>query len=407
MTGPGRSAREDAEGDLRSESRRFEVHETSPDAFTPPTGNPRFPSVDGVRAFAALAALAYHADQATAAQHTAVGRFLAHGDCGVPVFFLITGFLLYRPYFAAAVGDAPKTPTPLFYWRRLVRIVPAYWVALLVLAPILTFAKPAGLPNLFFFQLYLSGYSRSGIPPAWSIDVEMSFYLLLPLCAMQLQKLWGGLSRPARQRYELRLLGALAVASIVFRALVAHLVPGHRGYVDPLPGTLLWFCAGMALAVISVEPAGKAMWVRRLAGRPWLCWILAVALYAATLTTLKDNEESIAVYVLYCGAATFLLLPVVIPGVREFAGARLLRTRPLAWLGLISYGIYLYHFPIIQQIHLHSGSTTLNLVLLALGGAVIAIACGAASYYCIERPALKLKRATAFSRIRMRAHVGA
>ena len=60
---------------------------------------------------------------------------------------------------------------------------------------------------------------------------------------------------------------------------------------------------------------------------------------------------------------------------RRFAGGRLLHSRPAAWLGLVSYGIYLYHQPIMQHIHLHTGSTLGNLLLLGIVGGTIAITC--------------------------------
>jgi peptidoglycan/LPS O-acetylase OafA/YrhL len=63
----------------------------------------------------------------------------------------------------------------------------------------------------------------------------------------------------------------------------------------------------------------------------------------------------------------------------------------MAWLGLVSYGIYLYHYPIMNKIHFHAGLTASFLLLTLVGGA-IAVACAAASYYLVERRALRFKR---------------
>lgn len=382
--------------------------ESTPEAVRPPSGNPRFPAIDGLRAFAALTVVVFHADQLTGAQNTVPGRFFAHGDIGVTVFFLITGFLLYRPFFAAAIGDAPLTATSLFYWRRLVRIVPGYWVALIVLAPLLVYAHPAGIPNFLFIQVYRPGeWSRSGIGPAWSICVEMSFYLLLPLYAKGLARICRGLSRQGRQRLELRVLATLALASLAFRVLLPHVLPNQPSrpfYLDPLPGTLMWFCAGMALAVISVEPSGWGTRLHRLAARPWACWTLAGALYGATLVTTDYNEQSSVIFVVYCAAATLLLMPLVLRDFHRFAGGRILHARPAAWVGLVSYGIYLYHFPIMTHLHPHTGSTVGNFALLAVVGAAIAITCGALSYYIVERPALSLKNTATFARLKQAVH---
>jgi peptidoglycan/LPS O-acetylase OafA/YrhL len=344
----------------------------------------------------------FHADQFTRGQNTAVGRVLAHADAGVTVFFLISGFLLYRPFVAAAFGDAPLASVSLFYWRRLLRIVPGYWVALLVLAPLLSYAHPLGLPNILLVQSYWPRYGDavSGIPPAWSVSVEISFYLLLPLYASRVAHACYGYPRRKRRRRELSLLAVLATASFALRVAIAHSVQHHQYLLVPLPFTLLWFCAGMALAVISVEPTGAAAPISRLAAQPWLCWALALAAYGATLATARDSAESPAVFIGYAAAATLLLMPIVLRDFQHFAGGRLLHSRGAAWLGLVSYGIYLYHYPIMAHIHLHTGSTLGNLAALAALGVAVAVACGALSYYLVERRALALKSSAAFARVR-------
>jgi peptidoglycan/LPS O-acetylase OafA/YrhL len=368
-----------------------------PDAIAPPPGNPRFPSVDGLRAAAAIAVVLFHADQFSGA-NGAIGRILGHLDVGVAVFFAITGFLLYRPYFASAVGDAKRTPAVVFYWRRLLRIVPAYWLALLVLAPVLTFARPAGIGNILFLQIYRPAWVRSGIAPGWSVCVEMSFYLLLPAFAWYLQRRWGHLARAERRRIELRLIGALAVFSVALRILIHAEV--HNVYmVDPLPATFTWFSGGMALAILSVEPGRAGDWLKRVAtNRPWVMWGAAFVLYAATLSTHGVIEsESVLVFIAYTGIAGLILAPLVL-GEPRFAGARLAVTKPIAWLGLVSYGIYLYHYPLMGEIH-PSGAPTVRLLVYAAFGLAIAVAAAALSYYLVERQALKLKRVTSFPRL--------
>jgi peptidoglycan/LPS O-acetylase OafA/YrhL len=379
--------------------------DAAPEALRPPRGNPRFPAIDGLRGFAALAVVVYHADQFTGAQDTILGRICAHGDIGVTVFFLITGFLLYRPFFAAAVGDAPLTPARLFYWRRILRIVPGYWAALVVLSPLLVYAPPAAIPNFLFLQAYSPRYALSGIPPAWSVSVEMSFYLLLPVYAGQLARYCRRVPCRDRWRRELWLLGTLAVASFALRVVVARFAPSHPHLLETLPGTLMWFTAGMALAVVSVEPRGLATRLHQLASRPWACWTLAALVYAATLVTTRNNAQSVLVFLAYLVAATLLLMPLVLQDFRRFAGGRLLRSRFVAWLGLVSYGIYLYHYPIMRHIALHTGSSLGDFALLAVVGVTMAITCGALSYYIVERPALKSKDTTAVTRLKKAARL--
>ena len=71
-------------------------------AVAPPPGNPRFPLIDSLRALAALSVLVYHTGYASLASFVAwYGPVVGHLDVGVPLFFAISGFLLYRPFFAA------------------------------------------------------------------------------------------------------------------------------------------------------------------------------------------------------------------------------------------------------------------------------------------------------------------
>src|SRR4051812_24801424 len=134
------------------------THASAPDALSPPEGHPRFALLDSLRGIAALGVVAFHASYFLTARDTVPGRPLAHLDSGVAIFFVLTGFLLYRPFVAASLGRAPGIPVRVFYWRRFLRIVPGYWVALLVLAPWIVhspwhFAEPYGLPNFAFAQV--------------------------------------------------------------------------------------------------------------------------------------------------------------------------------------------------------------------------------------------------------------
>jgi peptidoglycan/LPS O-acetylase OafA/YrhL len=112
-----------------------------PDAVAPPPRHPRFPLIDGMRAIAALTVVGLHTAVAGQAVSASIpGRLLAHLNIGVTIFFLISGFLLYRPFIAHRAGG-PAAPRARDYAkRRILRIYPAYWVVLtvLVLVPGLT-----------------------------------------------------------------------------------------------------------------------------------------------------------------------------------------------------------------------------------------------------------------------------
>jgi peptidoglycan/LPS O-acetylase OafA/YrhL len=110
----------------------------------PPPGHPRFPLFDALRAFAALGVLVSHAGYlAGASQDAWYGSVVAQGSVGVTVFFVISGFLLYRPFLAADLDGRPRARLRDYSRRRVLRIIPAYWLALTVIAAILT------LPGVF------------------------------------------------------------------------------------------------------------------------------------------------------------------------------------------------------------------------------------------------------------------
>ena len=104
-------------------------------AFTPPPGNPRFPLLDAMRGIAAgMIVLCHTAGVSTFSTDNALGAYAARLNMGVTLFFLLSGFLLYRPFFAARIQGRPPIRIRDYARRRVLRIVPAYWVALTVLA---------------------------------------------------------------------------------------------------------------------------------------------------------------------------------------------------------------------------------------------------------------------------------
>lgn len=107
---------------------------TVPDAVAPPSRHRRFELIDGVRAIAVLCVVVVHAAVFGHALGPSLGgRLLAHLNVGVTIFFLVSGFLLYRPFVAHRVGDAFAPSVRQYAKRRLLRIFPAYWLVLTVL----------------------------------------------------------------------------------------------------------------------------------------------------------------------------------------------------------------------------------------------------------------------------------
>ena len=156
-------------------------HEAPSPALAPPPGNPRFPLFDGLRAIAALGVLTFHSFELSGKLGLGLsGRFAEVAVNGVLLFFVISGFLLYRPYVAAHSHGHGGPSRARYARRRALRIVPAYWTVLTLLA-----IYP-GIRGVFsgdwwryygFLQLYSGRTLGGGIQVAWTLSVEVSFYV--------------------------------------------------------------------------------------------------------------------------------------------------------------------------------------------------------------------------------------
>jgi peptidoglycan/LPS O-acetylase OafA/YrhL len=373
----------------------------------PTAGHPRFALFDGLRAMAAVMVLAAHVAALDAPPHGSFGRATTPlGSQGVCIFVLISGFLLYRPYVAARVLGRRRPALAGFWRRRVLRIVPAYWFALTALG------LYPGISDLFtsrwwiyygFGQTYTRQTAYHGLGPAWSLAVEVTFYASLPALACLADRWW----RAGHRHREPAVLAALAVASLIVHSVLASALD-TRFLANLLWGTFAWFAAGMGLALLSVhhEAGGRLpAVVATLARRPTVCWCSAAAWFAVTVLLLgipaqradlvnMSFAQALAQQALFALTAVLLLLPAVFP---RPAGVprRVLAHPAVAWVGIVSYGVFLWHYSIAawfsqSGIVLDGPLPPLPALMLTTLGASIVM--GAISFYVVELPFLRLKR---------------
>lgn len=370
----------------------------APDVVAPPPGNPRFPLMDSLRAVAALGVLVSHVTIFTGnVQHRAWGVIPGNLDVGVSVFFVLSGFLLYRPFCAADLDGRRPPRVRSYLRRRVLRIVPAYWLALTVLA-----IYP-GVPGVFsadwwryygFLQFYSYRTSIHGLGVAWTLCIEVAFYVILPVYASGVRRFTARLDRGARVRAQLGLLGVLAVGSIALRV-------ADQGVVmqNSLLTRFYWFALGMALAIASATLHGRAELpraVRLVIQRPGACWLGALIVFlamCAVLTSARQHlyysvVQSFWQYLLSGLIAALLVVPAVFGHDAGGWPRRALNWRWLARLGLISYGIYLWHATIAIWFISHDIQSWLPVFV---GDVVVTIAIASASYAFVERPILRFK----------------
>ena len=345
----------------------------------------RVASLTGVRAVAALLVVGTHAAYTTGKYtHGYWGLVGARMEIGVPIFFVLSGFLLFRPWVKSAATGGPPPSLSRYARHRVRRIMPAYVITVLI-AYVLYHFRDAGpnpghtwyglFRNLTLTQIYCNGYLgkylHQGLTQMWSLAVEASFYVVLPPLAYLLLVLIC--RRSWRPRLLVGTLLAMALISPAWVVLVHvdHWFPdGARLW---LPTYLAWFLAGMLLAVL------QAMGVRcyAFAAIPLavICYVIvSTPIGGAPTTSPASAWEAVVKTCFYAVIATLAVAPLALDGGTAVQGwyARVLASRPMVWLGEISYEIFLIHLVTMEfamdyvvREHVYTGSM-LNLFVATL-----------------------------------------
>jgi peptidoglycan/LPS O-acetylase OafA/YrhL len=365
----------------------------------------RFDELESYRGIAAVLIVVFHVYQYArigpgsrfAYQGTAAYTVLHQLDGLVDMFFVLSAFLLTRPIVTALLDEAPRVQGRGFLVRRALRIVPLYYVTVLIVWS----ARNSGFPgdwrdlleHLTFTQVFDSKRIFYTIGPAWALSVEALFYLFLAVAAVTASHL---LTRLATRRTKVvalivSLLGLIA-ASMAYKwwALdVAHVAPDRWAYwYNPL-AKLDVFGFGMLLAVIAA--AGRVE--LRTAARAGLR-ISCLGLLAVAFVIRRPGTSAGLYFDTLSGLAFALLLAASVLGPPGSRWQRALARRPLLLLGLFSYSIYLWHEPIMLFFGSHHLLISQQQALFPASAAalvVLAVLAGWLSYWAIEYPAMQLR----------------
>jgi peptidoglycan/LPS O-acetylase OafA/YrhL len=344
------------------------------------------PAVEGMRACAAIGVVITHVAFQTGHSAGVDGRLFGRFDLAVAVFFALSGFLLWRGHAAAARGLRSRPATGHYLRSRVVRIMPAYLVAVVVILTLLPDADHPNLTvwlaNLSLTQVYVPLTLTHGLTQMWSLSVEVTFYLALPILALLAVRL------PVRARVPA--IATLGVASW-FWGWIPFAAPAGLNPLNWPPAFFSWFAAGMLLAEWVHSPVG---WPHRLARRRVLMAVVVVVAYLVAASPLAGPAglvpSSAAQFTVKTAMGALVAAGLVAPLVldRPDTGHRLLGTRPMVTLGRWSYGIFIWHlaaltmvFPVIGEFSFRGHMPEVLVLTL-----VFAIAIAAVSYALVESP---------------------
>jgi peptidoglycan/LPS O-acetylase OafA/YrhL len=356
-------------------------------------------AIDGLRGIAALSVFVFHAwlytlpvVSAAGAERTPVTDLIRELRLGLVLFFVLSGFLLYRAWASAGLGRRPVPDRATYAVHRIGRIIPAYWLAIVgsiaLLYPIagspgVRLPPPELLPLFFVFAQNMSPQTLLKLdPPMWTLAVEAVFYVLLPLFG------WLALRGRATGRAQLVVPAALLLLGVAFNAGLVAFDPDDLRWSKSLPAMLPYFAVGMGAAVLVTGRRPSAGQARALAAGAFVLVAVNVALQVSAgrgadiidfLRVIRDLPAALGFAMLICLATT--------------TAPRSLAWKPLAWCGLISYGLYLWHVPVLLVLRA-AGLLPLDVLGATLVGLPVSLLAGWLSFRFVEAPAIAWSRRT-------------
>lgn len=347
----------------------------SPDSLADGLSRGHLSSLDGLRAIAVFMVIFYH-----------LGFTWISGGVGVLLFFVLSGFLITWLLLKEEERFG-SISLRLFYLRRTLRIMPAFYVFwLLLVGALFLFSKrvvvPQAICSFFYVNNYyqaLFGDPNTGLSHTWSLGVEEQFYLLWPITFILLK----------RNARRMRFLVAAILAVWIYREILVFAFHDPQGYIYEAFDTRAdHLMIGCLLAVALRQKIWQKLWAI-LVSVPDLIWLTLAALLCSGAAERLFGVQ-------YRGAIGFVIDPLlaamlIVQGVANGSSSslgRMLNWRWVSYLGVISYSMYLYH-PVTEGI----GRKLTRRLPAASAFATIAIVIivASASYLIIEKPLQRLR----------------
>jgi peptidoglycan/LPS O-acetylase OafA/YrhL len=372
---------------------------------------PQMPELDTLRAVGALAVMVTHTAFWAGAytEFGAWGSLLARMDVGVAIFFVLSGFLLSRPWIARAHSGLASPSVRRDFWKRFLRIFPVYIVTVTVALVFIHANDDLGprhwLTTYSLTDIYVRDVLAAGLTQMWSLATEVAFYLVLPLLM---------LAAIGRRRHRLPVgrvlvvLVLMVLTSVVWLGYGSEQVPGaeNRAVNEWLLSFLGWFAVGIGLALAHVlhssgtAPRMVARSIDQLASTPGACWAMVLGLLLVAATPLAG--PTLLVAPTQSQAVTKNLLYAVAGGLLVFSGAfavrgstysRVMSHPALRHLGHISYGIFCIHLPVLHFVMWITGYRLFDghlpqIFTLTL---VVSLAAAEVLHRTVELPFMRLK----------------
>ena len=385
---------------------------------------PHYPCLEGLRTIGVMALFFQHTGFTTGLQARPGFSWMGHLELGPAMFFVLSAFLLYQPFATGNLAEKAVVRWRKFQKSRAFRVIPAYWVALTILIiffranpsdPYSGGIKIVGWRDAVlvygFAQVYVPKYFFHGITSAYTLDAEVIFYILVPVYALLIRRWCRGCDLDQKLRRELFGLALVTAGSFAWRATLEwHYSAVRQSCTDAaharlacaatqwFPGYADYFALGMAVAVIAswrLARGSEPRWIERIGAMPDLMWAAAFALFIAYSTLLGTHGldyvapgRSEMRHFLNGVIVLFLLLPGVFGNQSRGGIRKFLRWKPIAYTGLVSYGVYLWHQGFTDKAMLWTDSTPLhaNFILITTLAVAFSVATATVSWYWLERP---------------------